>query len=392
MSQDVKKDSFTSHQNVQDKNIFVHQLIENETKSRNEIRHNIDDGSGLETEHEQHYVEIVNDEHGRVTTRLVDGSVLSEADKSSIIQADQLVGFDFMNFRVVRCNDDGTTEEVIENEGETDVNDMMLQVNDGQTHYILQNPVSEESILPTNQEDASDNVENNQYVQVVEKDSVPLVFFKTDPQILSKAKNVEEKSETQYNVPVSKELAGSPNFRQYLYPCKQCDFKCNAIKELTVHKSESHPANGNRFRAKLTPPPPSKPITKNNLNFNFSQELRTRQCPICEYSTVSRNLLKRHLLKCHDIKKAQLEAQDEEYESGFKSYEYKTPSESGPLKTTIYHCATCGLSSNNSFYFKKHGCHSNIRKRRSSMNWKCWRNIQRGGLSTEKTSALKGLT
>ena len=37
-------------------------------------------------------------------------------------------------------------------------------------------------------------------------------------------------------LPPPHELLASPQFKLYLYSCKLCSFKCNAIKELTAHK------------------------------------------------------------------------------------------------------------------------------------------------------------
>ncbi|XP_045782650.1 uncharacterized protein LOC123879143 [Maniola jurtina] len=45
-------------------------------------------------------------------------------------------------------------------------------------------------------------------------------------------------------LPPVHELLSSPHFKMYLYSCKQCDFKCNAIKELTAHKAAEHVGGG----------------------------------------------------------------------------------------------------------------------------------------------------
>ncbi|KAL4712200.1 hypothetical protein ACJJTC_011061 [Scirpophaga incertulas] len=48
-------------------------------------------------------------------------------------------------------------------------------------------------------------------------------------------------------LPPPHELLASPNFRLFLYSCKYCNFKCNAIKEMSAHKSAEH-APGARGR------------------------------------------------------------------------------------------------------------------------------------------------
>ncbi|KAI8441629.1 hypothetical protein MSG28_015191 [Choristoneura fumiferana] len=49
-------------------------------------------------------------------------------------------------------------------------------------------------------------------------------------------------------LPNPHDLLSSPNFKLFLYSCKLCSFKCNAIKELTAHKTTEHSDGAGKSR------------------------------------------------------------------------------------------------------------------------------------------------
>lgn len=50
----------------------------------------------------QHYLQIVDDDEGNMTTQIVDGATLTQSDGSTVVQGDQFVEIDLMNIRLIR--------------------------------------------------------------------------------------------------------------------------------------------------------------------------------------------------------------------------------------------------------------------------------------------------
>ncbi|XP_045489817.1 uncharacterized protein LOC123690430 [Pieris rapae] len=79
-------------------------------------------------------------------------------------------------------------------------------------------------------------------------------------------------------LPPPHELLTSPTFKLYLYSCKMCNFKCNAIKELQVHRAAEH-IGGISYRGR-----------------NSTIAL---QCPKCPYRAHTHGQLSKHNTQSH---------------------------------------------------------------------------------------------
>ncbi|XP_023947139.1 uncharacterized protein LOC112052337 isoform X2 [Bicyclus anynana] len=200
-------------------------------------------------------------------TILPDGGDTSSDEAFKYVQvldSDKNVVVDLLNLTLVKC-DDGqesyrlVTQEEAESGGE-----------------------GEETVTCVLSNDDGDEHENNSYV-VIDGNEGPVVFLqsslpqsKTPPEpekpkeqtaltpveILERAKSLQKakalmslhttptrgrRRKTQ--LPPPHELLASPHFRLYLYSCKLCSFKCNAIKELTAHKAAEHAGGAGKWRA-----------------------------------------------------------------------------------------------------------------------------------------------
>ncbi|XP_059058889.1 uncharacterized protein LOC131852254 [Achroia grisella] len=107
------------------------------------------------------------------------------------------------------------------------------------------------------------------------------------------------------DLPPPHELLNSPNFKLFLYSCKMCTFKCNAIKEMTAHKvctAKTHAG---------------------------------LQCARCPYKGSSHSQLMRHVQEKHLIQTSADSTKDVD-------------------TMQVLVCGACGFESSSRIIFKKH--------------------------------------
>ncbi|CAB3236312.1 unnamed protein product [Arctia plantaginis] len=183
-----------------------------------------------------------------------------------------LVQLDLLNLTLVRCPDGEDGYQFVANTGSAGE-----LSSDGTVTCVLQSSDTED---PDNHES---------YVMVDSQNGqAPLVFLKSSLQeaaasmssgeikeensvnkhlspteILEKAKTLQKAKamlsspprgrgrgrKRKSDLPPPHELLASPNFKLYLYSCKMCSFKCNAVKEMSAHKATEHSGAGRAGRA-----------------------------------------------------------------------------------------------------------------------------------------------
>ncbi|KAG6458085.1 uncharacterized protein LOC115448618 isoform X2 [Manduca sexta] len=177
-----------------------------------------------------------------------------------------LVQLDLLNLTLVRCQDGEESYQLVANAEASDGGDVN---SDSTVTCVLQS---------SDNEGDTDNDNQDSYVVVdTENGQGPLVFLKSTlgkaktqgseevitvqkkmpspAELLEKAKALQRAkalmSEAQAparrrgrkrksDLPPPHELLASPNFKLYLYSCKLCNFKCNAVKEMSAHKASEH--------------------------------------------------------------------------------------------------------------------------------------------------------
>ncbi|XP_047038340.1 uncharacterized protein LOC124643398 isoform X1 [Helicoverpa zea] len=168
-----------------------------------------------------------------------------------------LVQLDLLNLTLVRCQNVGESEsfQLVANAGTSD-GDIS---SDATVTCVLQSSDTED---PDNQ-DSYVMVENEdgQGSLVILKSALQQATAVQEPaeepkktlspaDLLEKAKSLHKAKALQASrgrgrkrksdLPPPHELLASPNFRLYLYSCKLCAFKCNAVKEMSAHKAREH--------------------------------------------------------------------------------------------------------------------------------------------------------
>ncbi|XP_050673719.1 uncharacterized protein LOC126971441 [Leptidea sinapis] len=130
-------------------------------------------------------------------------------------------------------------------------------------------------------------------------------------------------------LPTPQEMLTSPNFKLYLYSCKMCAFKCNAVKELSAHKAKEHAGavkGDGRWKS-------GRPASRIAL-----------QCGRCPYRAITHAELRTHLTLSHTG------SRDEDDES-----ENKVDLSSAEVEAAdVLVCGACGYESSNKAHFKDH--------------------------------------
>ncbi|XP_026483721.2 uncharacterized protein LOC113391837 [Vanessa tameamea] len=195
--------------------------------------------------------------------------VIAEGSESSneglkymqVLDADKNVVVDLLNLTLVRCEDGQEAYRLVSNDTESG--------DDTTVTCVLSNDDCEEQ-------------ENQESYVVLEGEQGPVVFLQsslpqtnqtikvetkeqelklTPAEILERAKalqkakalmsvqSTKDRSRKRKNeLPPPHELLASPQFKLFLYSCKLCSFKCNAIKELTAHKAAEHSGSTSKWR------------------------------------------------------------------------------------------------------------------------------------------------
>ncbi|XP_049882810.1 uncharacterized protein LOC126378470 isoform X2 [Pectinophora gossypiella] len=217
-----------------------------------------------------------------------------------------LVQLDLLNLTLVRCDDGEESYRLVSNT-DSDGGDLST---DGTVTCVLQSSDVEEH-------------DSQEYV-MMDGDQGPLVFLQSSPssstssdpnpkpapapppqktsekqissiellervKVLQKAKSAAWTANVRPGrrgrrrageLPPPHELLASPNFKLYLYSCKLCMFKCNAIKELQAHRAASHGGAG-KYRG------------------GGARALVTHQCARCPFRGASHVQLMKHIQSRH---------------------------------------------------------------------------------------------
>ncbi|CAH2084263.1 unnamed protein product [Euphydryas editha] len=178
-----------------------------------------------------------------------------------VLDSDKNVVVDLLNLTLVRCEDGQEAYRLVSNDTESGDDTTVTCVlsnddcddQDNRESYVVlegeQGPmVFLQSALP----------QTNQTVKPEPKEEKPKM---TPAEILERAKALQKAKalmsvqptrgrsrKRKSELPPPHELLSSPQFKLFLYSCKLCSFKCNAIKELTAHKAAEHSSSSSRWR------------------------------------------------------------------------------------------------------------------------------------------------
>ncbi|XP_026323231.1 uncharacterized protein LOC113232678 [Hyposmocoma kahamanoa] len=297
-------------------------------------------------------VEVTPYEHDKTKSILPD---VITADSSSqgqkfmqVIDPEKgLMQLDLLNLTLVRC-DDGEESYRLVTSADADGSDIpadatvtcVLQSSDGedpdtQESYVMmegeQGLVFLQSAL-TQHEEAEPPITPPQ-PQPQPQRSKELSKKNLSPQelldkakALQKAKNIfchtrigKRGRRRKGELPPPQEMLSSPDFKLFLYSCKLCNFKCNAIKELAAHRSLEHGHGVAKNRAPAI----------------------TLQCARCPYRGGTHAQLMKHVNAIH--------MNENESSANKVSLDSKEVEEADVLV-----CGACGYESGDKGAFRKH--------------------------------------
>ncbi|XP_045457577.1 uncharacterized protein LOC123667782 [Melitaea cinxia] len=237
----------------------------------------------------------------------IQGHIIAEGSESSsnelkymqVLDSDKNVVVDLLNLTLVRCEDGQEAYRLVSNDGESGDDTTVTCVlsnedcddRDNQESYVVlegeQGPmVFLQSSLPQTNQSKPIKTEPKEVIlpkipvafnlksasrkvlvsQILEWESNlgPFMLEKpkmTPAEILERAKALQKAKalmsiqptrgrsrKRKSELPPPHELLSSPQFKLFLYSCKLCSFKCNAIKELTAHKAAEHGGGSTRWR------------------------------------------------------------------------------------------------------------------------------------------------
>ncbi|CAF4741763.1 unnamed protein product [Pieris macdunnoughi] len=221
--------------------------------------------------------------------------IVDESGKSNVL--------DLLNMTLIKCyTAEGESYRLVASNSECDdseaVTCILSNEGDDQEQFVI---VDENDIYL--QDEYAENDENPKTETVVSNkfyrdDLVSSATFTPENQqpspewILEKAKAYQQSKSLlaslqrreskgrrrKGELPPPHELLTSPTFKLYLYSCKMCNFKCNAIKELQAHRAAEH-IGGNSYRGR-----------------NSTIAL---QCPKCPYRAHTHGQLSKHITQNH---------------------------------------------------------------------------------------------
>ncbi|XP_047038341.1 uncharacterized protein LOC124643398 isoform X2 [Helicoverpa zea] len=228
-----------------------------------------------------------------------------------------LVQLDLLNLTLVRCQNVGESEsfQLVANAGTSD-GDIS---SDATVTCVLQSSDTED---PDNQ-DSYVMVENEdgQGSLVILKSALQQATAVQEPaeepkktlspaDLLEKAKSLHKAKALQASrgrgrkrksdLPPPHELLASPNFRLYLYSCKLCAFKCNAVKEMSAHKLMKH-VQEKHLEGETSKSTDLSPAVQVQLYSAAVAAADVLVCGACGYESASRLAFRRHIERHHDV-------------------------------------------------------------------------------------------
>nr|XP_032525149.1 uncharacterized protein LOC116776153 [Danaus plexippus plexippus] len=217
-------------------------------------------------------------------TKVIDQAQEIEAQESEsedgqymqVLDGDKNVVLDLLNLTLVRCGDGEQSYRLVGNNDETVT--CVLAEDDGQNDqesYVVVEGGSDQGPLVFLQSDLRTEAKQQKPVmsptEILER-----------AKALQKAKSVlshSGASRGRSSLPPPHELLSSPAFKLFLYSCKLCSFKCNAIKELTKHKASEHSGGVGKWRGRAA--------------------ASSLQCARCPYRANTHSQLIRHVKDRH---------------------------------------------------------------------------------------------
>ncbi|KAI5634696.1 hypothetical protein NE865_12604 [Phthorimaea operculella] len=293
-----------------------------------------------------------------------------------------LVQLDLLNLTLVRCEDGEESYRLITNaeDGSEIPSDAtvtcVLQSSDGEEHdnqdYLMVDGeqglvfLQSSSMEPEQPQELEqpDQLEDQHIEPQPEREIVPIEYESieqsqakkkkpalTPQQILNKAKALQRAKAllaTQSivrrgrrgrrradDLPPPHELLNSPNFKLYLYSCKLCSFKCNAVKQLQAHRAAEHNSS-NKFRVPTSP----------------RGSMLTVQCARCPFRAPSNIQLLKHMQAKH---LGAEEGESVEVATGSITFTNKVSLDSKEVEEAdVLVCGACGYESGDRDAFRQH--------------------------------------
>lgn len=225
-----------------------------------------------------------------------------------------LVQLDLLNLTLVRCQDGEESYQLVANAEASDSIDM-----NGDSNTVT-------CVLQSSDDNEEHDQQESYVVVDTDNGQGPLVFLKssltnidtqttteevtkkqspTPTELIEKAKALHKANslflepgrrrgrKRACDLPPPHELLASPNFKLYLYSCKLCNFKCNAVKEMSAHKAAEH-GSGTTGRSRGAGRGGGAPL----------------QCARCPYRASTHSQLMRHVQESHLKEPTSEEADD----------------------------------------------------------------------------------
>ncbi|CAF4741775.1 unnamed protein product [Pieris macdunnoughi] len=202
--------------------------------------------------------------------------IVDESGKSNVL--------DLLNMTLIKCyTAEGESYRLVASNSECDdseaVTCILSNEGDDQEQFVI---VDENDIYL--QDEYAENDENPKTETVNQQPSPEWILekakaYQQSKSLLASLQRRESKGRRRKGeLPPPHELLTSPTFKLYLYSCKMCNFKCNAIKELQAHRAAEH-IGGNSYRGR-----------------NSTIAL---QCPKCPYRAHTHGQLSKHITQNH---------------------------------------------------------------------------------------------
>ncbi|CAH0698084.1 unnamed protein product [Spodoptera exigua] len=247
-----------------------------------------------------------------------------------------LVHLDLLNLTLVRCQDGEEGYQLVANAAPSDGE----MSSDATVTCVLQTSDTEdsenqESYVVVENEDGQNSLvilkSALQQTTTTQKKIEPKKPL-TPTEILERAKSLQKAKallassrsrgrgrKRKSDLPPPHELLASPNFKLYLYSCKLCSFKCNAVKDMSAHKAREHTVGGTRGRAG-----------------SGRGAAVTLQCARCPYRASTHSQLMKHVQDKH-LENHPVHLNTEEVEAA-----------------DVLVCGACGFESGSRSVFRKH--------------------------------------
>ncbi|KAF9417293.1 hypothetical protein HW555_005607 [Spodoptera exigua] len=254
-----------------------------------------------------------------VTVETSDGQILSAEYKDGQLQIVEVTPFDKDRGSILPDLTDGEDHEskymqVLDPSGKGLVhldllNLTLVRCQDGEEGYQLV-----ANAAPSDGEMSSDAT----VTCVLQTSDTEVIFFPSRA-LLASSRSRGRGRKRKSDLPPPHELLASPNFKLYLYSCKLCSFKCNAVKDMSAHKAREHTVGGTRGRAG-----------------SGRGAAVTLQCARCPYRASTHSQLMKHVQDKH-LENHPVHLNTEEVEAA-----------------DVLVCGACGFESGSRSVFRKH--------------------------------------